>query len=193
MERRNEISHAIVALMKGVLYKDKHPRHWTTLLGSYAAINSHFVYIGLEVFLDEAEGFAFLKQIPNDDDPDPLPRLIPKRPLGFLTSLICVLLRKRLAEHDASTSEPRLIVTEEDILEMVKAFIPEKTNEAKLHDDIRRNISKVAEMGFLDELKKAEETTYEVRRIIKAAFNADALADLDNLLEGYRNYAAATA
>jgi hypothetical protein len=48
-------------------------------------------------------------------------------------------------------------------------------------------------MGFLDELKKAEETTYEVRRIIKAAFNADALADLDNLLEGYRSYAAATA
>lgn len=193
MDRRNDVSHAIVALMKGVVYKDKHPRHWTTLLGSFAAINSHFVYVGLEVFLDEAEGFAFLKQIPNEDDSDPLPRLIPKRPLGFLTSLICVLLRKRLAEHDASTSEPRLIISEADIFDMVKAFIPEKTNEAKLHDDIRRNIVKVAEMGFLDELKKAEETTYEVRRIIKAAFNADALADLDNLLEGYRNYATATA
>lgn len=193
MDRRNDISHAIVALMKGVVYKDKHARHWTTVLGSYAAINSHFVYVGLEVFLDEAEGFAFLKQIPNEDEPDPLPRLIPKRPLGFQTSLICVLLRKRLAEHDASTSEPRLIITEEDIFDMVKAFIPEKTNEAKLHDDIRRNIVKVAEMGFLDELKKAEETTYEVRRIIKAAFNADALADLDNLLEGYRDYATATA
>jgi len=193
MDRRNDVSHAIVALMKGVVYKDKHPRHWTTLLGSFAAINSHFVYVGLEVFLDEAEGFAFLKQIRNEDDSDPLPRLIPKRPLGFLTSLICVLLRKRLAEHDASTSEPRLIISEADIFDMVKAFIPEKTNEAKLHDDIRRNIVKVAEMGFLDELKKAEETTYEVRRIIKAAFNADALADLDNLLEGYRNYATATA
>ena len=193
MHRRNDVSHAIVALMKGVVYKDKHPRHWTTLLGSFAAINSHFVYVGLEVFLDEAEGFAFLKQIRNEDDSDPLPRLIPKRPLGFLTSLICVLLRKRLAEHDASTSEPRLIISEADIFDMVKAFIPEKTNEAKLHDDIRRNIVKVAEMGFLDELKKAEETTYEVRRIIKAAFNADALADLDNLLEGYRNYATATA
>lgn len=193
MDTRNSLSHAIVALMKGVVYKDKHPRHWTTILGSFAAINSHFVFVGLELFLDESEGFAFLKQIPNEDDPDPLPRLIPKRPLGFLTSLICVLLRKRLAEHDASTSEPRLIMTEEDVFDMVKAFIPEKTNEAKLHDDIRRNITKVAEMGFLDELKKAEETTYEVRRIIKAAFNAEALSDLDNLLEGYRNYAAATA
>lgn len=193
MDMRNNISHAIVALMKGVVYKDKHPRHWTSILGSFAAINSHFVVVGLELFLDEAEGFAFLKQIPNEDDLDPLPRLIPKRPLGFQTSLICVLLRKRLAEHDASTSEPRLIMTEEDIFDMVKAFIPEKTNEAKLHDDIRRNINRVAEMGFLDELKKAEETTYEVRRIIKAAFNADALSDLDNLLEGYRDYAAATA
>jgi hypothetical protein len=193
MDRRNDISHAIVTLMKGVVYKDRHPRHWTTLLGSFGAINSHFMHVGLEVFLDEAEGFAFLKQISNEDDPDPLPRLIPKRPLGFLTSLICVLLRKRLAEHDASTSEPRLILSEADIFDMVKAFIPEKTNEAKLHDDIRRNIGKVAEMGFLDELKKAEETTYEVRRIIKAAFNADALSNLDNLLEGYRGYAAATA
>lgn len=82
--------------------------------------------VGLELFLDEAEGFAFLKQIPNEDDPDPLPRLIPKRPLGFLTSLICVLLRKRLAEHDASTSEPRLIITEEEVFDMVKAFIPER-------------------------------------------------------------------
>lgn len=192
MDRQNDISHALVALMKGVVYKDKHPRHWTTILGSYAAVNFHFAQIGLEVFLDESEGFAFLKQVPNEDEVAPLPRLIPKRPLGFLTSLICVLLRKRLAEHDASTSEPRLIISEEDIFEMVKAFIPEKTNEAKLHDDIRRNISKVAEMGFLDEMKKAEKATYEVRRIIKAAFNADALSDLDNLLEGYRNYAAAT-
>jgi hypothetical protein len=193
MDRRNDVSHAIVTLMKGVVYKDKNPRHWTTLLGSFATINSHFVSVGLEVFLDEAEGFAFLKQIPNEDDSDPLPRLIPKRPLGFLTSLICVLLRKRLAEHDASTSEPRLILSEADILDMVKVFIPAKTNEAKLHDEIRRNIDRISEMGFLDELKKAEEKTYEVRRIIKAAFNADALADLDNLLEGYRNYAAATA
>lgn len=193
MEKGNGVSHAIVALMKGVVYKDKNPRQWTILLGSFAAINTHFALAGLEVFLDEAEGFAFLKQIPNEGDPDPLPKLIPKRSLGFLTSLICVLLRKRLAEHDASTSEPRLILTEEDILDMVKAFIPGKTNEAKLHDEIRRNISRVAGMGFLDELKKAEETTYEVRRIIKAAFNADALGDLDNLLEGYRNYATATA
>lgn len=193
MDRRRDISHAIVALMKGVVYKDKHPRHWTTILKTFAAINSHFADIGLELYLDEAEGFAFLKQVVNEDDLDPLPKLIPRRPLGFLTSLICVLLRKRLAEHDASTSEPRLILTEEDIFDVVKAFIPEKTNEAKLHDDIRRNITKVAEMGFLDELKKAEETTYEVRRIIKAAFNADTLSDLDSLLEEYRKYATATA
>lgn len=192
MHRQHDISHALVALMKGVVYKDKHPRNWTTILGSFAAVNSHFVHIGLEVFIDEAEGFAFLKQISNEDDPDPLPRLITKRPLGFLTSLICVLLRKRLAEHDASTSDPRLVLTEEDILDMVKAYMPERTNEAKLHDDVRRNIAKIAEMGFLDEMKKTEETTYEVRRIIKAAFNADVLADLDNLLDGYRNYADAT-
>lgn len=193
MDNQKDISHAIVALMKGVVYKDKHPRHWSTILGSFAAVNSHFIYVGLELFLDEAEGFAFLKQIFNENDPDPLPRLIPKRPLGFQVSLICVLLRKRLAEHDAATSEPRLIMTEEEVFDMVKAFIPEKTNEAKLHDEIRRNITKVAEIGFLDELKMAEETTYEVRRIIKAAFNADALTNLDNLLEGYRTYAAATA
>jgi hypothetical protein len=192
MDSQNEISHALVALMKGVVYKDKHPRYWTTILGFFGAVNSHFVHFGLEVFIDESEGFAFLKQIPNEDIADPLPRLIPKRPLGFMTSLICVLLRKRLAEHDASTSEPRLILTEDDILDMVKAFMPERTNEAKLHDEIRRNIVNVAEKGFLDEMKKAEETTYEVRRIIKAAFNADALVDLDKLLEGYRDYAAAT-
>ena len=67
--------------------------------------------LGLELVLDEAEGYAFLRSRPEseDDGNSKLPRLVARRPLSFPVSLLLALLRKKLAEFDAGGGETRLV------------------------------------------------------------------------------------
>jgi hypothetical protein len=66
--------------------------------------------LGLELVLDEAEGYAFLRARPEEEDSDTsaskLPRLVARRPLSFPVSLLLALLRKKLAEFDAAVTPP---------------------------------------------------------------------------------------
>jgi hypothetical protein len=118
-----------VQLLKGVVYEDRHAKVWLSLLQLQAAVRDYFKVLGLELYLDEAEGYAFLKQQPLDDDnPDKItvPRLIPRRSLTFPVSLLLVMLRKRLAEEDAIGGSTRVILTREQIIDMMQLFMPEQ-------------------------------------------------------------------
>ena len=181
----------LIHLLKGVLYRDQHETQWQTLEHYLAAVRDYFAVIGLELVLDEAEGYAFLRQRePADEEEDPLPRLVQRRQLSYPVSLLCVLLRKRLVEQDAGGGETRIVLSREQIVEMMRVFLPAKGNEAKTIDQINRHINKVIEFGFLRQLK-GQDNQFEVRRIIKALFSADWLADLQGKLAQYEQYAAA--
>ena len=177
----------LVALLKGVVYADPTPEIWRDLLGLQATARDHLKLLGLELVVDEAEGYAYLRQIETDTGAgeESAPRLIPKRPLSYPVSLLLVLLRKRLALHDAQGGSTRLVLTREQIVEMMRTFLPAAPNEARLVDQIERNIGRVEELGFLRRLKE-DEATYEVRRIVRAFVNAERLADLEVL---YREHA----
>jgi hypothetical protein len=101
------------------------------------------------------------------------------------------LLRKRMAETDASGGETRLVLTRGEIAELMQVFLPQGSNEARLIDQLDTTIGKVVELGFLRKLKPAAGTLqqpahYEVRRILKAFVDAQWLADFDARLESYR-------
>src|ERR1700750_1258877 len=100
-----DLSLAVTQLMKGVVYRDTHERAWRHLLQLQPQVRDYVAVLGLQVVIDEAEGYAFCRQRPRDeardDGADPLPRLIPRRPLSFHVSLLLALLRKKLAEFDA--------------------------------------------------------------------------------------------
>ena len=116
---------AVTQLMKGVVYRDDHDKAWRNLLQLQAQVRDYVAVIGLQVVIDEAEGYAFLRQRPDDDEAEgrsPLPRLIPRRSLSFHLSLLLALLRKKLAEFDVQGSETRLMLTREQIAEMVRLF-----------------------------------------------------------------------
>ena len=141
--------------------------------------------LGLQVVIDEAEGYAFFRQRPADaDEADPLPRLIPRRALSFHVSLLLALLRKKLAEFDAQGGDTRLILTRDQIAEMIRVFLPATSNEARLIDKIDEHIGKVEKLGFLRPVKNAEQA-YEVRRILKAYIDGQWLADFDDRLAEY--------
>lgn len=189
-------STALIKLFKGVLYQDQHPEQWRDLLRNQAAVGDYAAALGLQLFIDEPEGYAFLRQRPemadDEDGSEPLPRLVQRRPLSYPVSLLCVLLRKKLVELDAAGGETRLILSREQIVEMLRVFLGERSNEAKLVDQIDGHIARVAEFGFLRRLKKDEEN-YEVRRIIKALVDGDWLAEMDRKLEEYLAHADASA
>ncbi len=167
----------IIHLFKGVLYQDQRPEQWRDLLQNQAAVSDYVAAIGLQLYLDEAEGYAFLRQRPEgtdeEEETEPLPRLVQRRPLSYPVSLLCVLLRKKLVELDAAGGETRLILSRDQMVEMLRVFLGERSNEAKLVDQIDGHIAKVADFGFLRRLKK-DEDNYEARRIIKALENREA-------------------
>jgi hypothetical protein len=122
------------------------------------------------------------------DDEAPLPRLIARRQLSYPVSLLLALLRKKLAEHDAGEGETRLVLTREEIVDMLRLFLPETANEAKLIDRVGMDINKVIEMGFLRRLR-GQDNHFEVRRILKAYVDAQWLNEFSARLDEYANHA----
>src|SRR6266699_1887466 len=166
-----DLSLAVTQLMKGVVYRDTHERAWRHMLQLQPQVRDYVAVLGLQVVVDEAEGYAFCRQRPpgevRDDGAEPLPRLIPRRPLSFHVSLLLALLRKKLAEFDAQGGDTKLMLTP-----------------GQMADKIDSYISKVADLGFLRPAKNAE-PVYEVRRILKAFVDAQWLADFDARLAEY--------
>ena len=180
-----ELSSTVIPLMKGAVYRDTHDRAWKHLLQLQPQVRDYVETMGLQVVIDEAEGYAFLRQRPADPgDTDPPPRLIPRHALSFHVSLMLALLRKKLAEFDAQGGDTRLILTRAQITEMIRVFLPATSNEARLMDKIDEHIGKVERLGFLRPVKNAEQS-YEVRRILKAFIDGQWLADFDERLAEY--------
>jgi hypothetical protein len=180
----------LIQLFKGPLYRDTHEKLWESLLTLRHPVGDHVAVLGLQVEIDESEGYAFLRSRPSDDDVE-FPRLVARRTLPFHVSVLLALLRKRLLEFDSSSSDPRLVVHRDDIVEMLRVFLPESSNDARLTDSIDAHINKVVDLGFLRRLR-SDPNTYEVRRIIKAFVDGQWLSTLDRALEDYLDELSAT-
>ncbi|REG60534.1 uncharacterized protein DUF4194 [Paraburkholderia sp. BL6669N2] len=190
----HDLSSLLIPLLKGVIYREADMALWSALLDLQARVRDYVTVLNLELVLDEAEGYAFLRSRPDsgDEDSPALPRLIARRPLSFPVSLMLALLRKKLAESDAGGGETRLILTREQIVETVRVFLPAGSNEAKLIDQIDTHVNKIIELGFLRKLKPTTGTretqaiAFEVQRILKAFVDAQWLADFDARLAAYQ-------
>jgi hypothetical protein len=195
-----DLSALVIGLLKSVLYREGDAAEWNALVQLQARVRDFVSVLGLDLVLDESEGYAFLRSR-TDGDADAatakLPRLIARRPLSFPVSLLLALLRKKLAEFDAGGGETRLVLTRDQIVEMIRVFLPDTSNEARLIDQIEAQLNKIVELGFLRRMKASAtgETgaVYEVRRILKAFVDAQWLADFDARLAAYQGQLAAGA
>jgi hypothetical protein len=185
---RNPLGEVLIALYKGVVYQDRDSSRWQELIDLQAGIQDHISVIGMQLIVDEAEGYAYLQQRPSEEGIAELPRLVQRRQLAYPVSLLLALLRKKLAEHDATDGDPRLILSREQILELARVFLADSANEAKLMDRLDSQINKVVELGFLRKLRD-QHGQFEVRRIIKAYVDAQWLAEFDQRLDSYQQYA----
>lgn len=179
-----DLSLVLVHLMKGPLYRDVHEKYWGLLLGLRNQVGDYVSVLGLSVVVDEAEGYAYLRSQVVDQDATEFPRLVVRRTLPFKVSVLLALLRKRLAEFDASSSDVRLVLSRDQIIELLRLFMPDSTNEARLVDNIDTTVKRICELGFLHPLR-GEQDKYEVRRILKAYIDGQWLSEFDARLDEY--------
>ena len=147
--------------------------------------------IGLTLIVDQTDGYAYLKQQTFTEDHLEIPRLIPRHPLSYPVSLLLVLLRKQLLEFDSKGNEQRFILSKQDIIEKLRPYLADTSNEVKQAKEIESYIKRIEDMGFVRRLKGSDDQ-YEILRIIRGFVDAQWLADMDDLLKTYQTYVAGT-
>ncbi|MCL4301972.1 MAG: DUF4194 domain-containing protein [Anaerolineae bacterium] len=176
----------IIKLLQDVLYQED-TANWDLLLRYVTPIREYFGKIGLEVQLYEAEGYAYLHQPDGDThEEERLPRLVRRDKLTYDVTLLGVLLREKLLQFETSGSNsPRLVLSKDEIREMIRLFFKERTDEVRLWRDFDTAINRMVELGFLKRLTGAENNLFEVRRILKAKFSTDTLVEIKQKLQTY--------
>lgn len=177
-ETQHEISTAIIKLMDGVVYREVHEHIWLTLDRHHGAVQDHFAHIGVQVVINELEGFAYLKVLEPSDDVAPLPSLIQRRALTYNVSLLLLLLRKRLAEFEAGGQEGKLVLQRDQLVDMLRVFLAESTNETRVVKQVDNTINQIEKLGFISVVHDKTTNTgksWEVKRILKAYVDAQTM------------------
>ncbi len=171
----------VIRLFKGPLYDDQR-KEWSELLLYFEEVRMYLGKIGLEVILNEPEGFAYLRQM--EEEGQALPRLMSKRKLSWEVTLLCVLLRQKLEEFDLKDTDSRkLFLNKEELKAEIELFFEEENNRSRLLEKLDGYIKQVVDLGYLKPvsaslLQDSTQSRYEVKRIIKARFNSDELANI---------------
>jgi hypothetical protein len=177
------VAKTAIRLMRGVLYRESDEDTWLALGRHGGAVRDHFATIGIDVVVDDAEGYAYLRT-QEDDGEEPLPRLVNRRALTYNVSLLLVLLRKRQVEWETSGDEGQLVLHRDQLVDLLRLFLADSTNEARVIDQADRTITKAAELGFLRPLR-GQHDHFEVRRILKAYVDAQTMSDFAAKLQEY--------
>jgi hypothetical protein len=181
-----ESAFIIVKLLKQPIYREDE-NDWNTLLSQRDEIRHHFRRMGQELVLDEAEGYAFIKQI-EMEDVERIPRLTQKRALSYHATLLLACLRQEFCTFDTSNPDStRLIKTRQAVHDLVSAYLPETTNQVRDVSKIDAAIQKLVDFGFL-RLIDQEQDIFEVMRIVKAKIGP---TELQGIKERIMKYAEA--
>jgi len=177
---------AIVRLLQGVVYNDD--PQWKSVVDYQISIAAYFREIGIQLIVDQADGYAYLKQIILDDDGTTI-GLVRRTPIPYEISLICVFLREILDDFDTRDSlSTRCLINHKQIKEHIEYFFKEKPNTKKFFKEIDSYIRKVEEYGFLKLFKdsaREDDRVYEIKRIIKAKVSSDTIEEFRKKMEEY--------
>ncbi len=185
-------SPVLVALLKAPVYANDE-RNWKLLLAHADSIKKYFSQLGVRLYLNEIEGFAFLQALSEEEKEDykaqtgeDLPNLISQRKLSYTLTMLLVLLRKKLLDLDAQGEETRLILTRQELKDSVSLFLPDTNDQVKQSKTVETNIRTLLKMGILRQLENRADT-YEVNRILNAKITPVELDRIHEILKDYGN------
>lgn len=171
---------AAVRLLQGVVYSDDNAA-WDLVLSSRSRLEEYFARLGLLLVIDEPEGFAFLRQLTEDEQPDGydrLPKLFRRSRLSYDATLLCVLLRDELRRYeDEDVHNERCVVATAALFEQWRTFFPRHADEVKLRKGLDSALRTLDDLKFIRKMTPEPEE-WEIRRILKARLPA---AELENL------------
>lgn len=173
-----EWSEVAVRLFQGVVYLEN-GRVWDLLLRNISPLDEYFGRVGLQLIVDESEGFAFLRQLQNEELPegyDGLPKMFRKTRLGYDATLLTILLREELRRfEEEEVHNQRCVISGDDLFEHWKSYFPRDQDELRLRKQLNAAIRTLESLKFVRRFgKDADE--WEVRKILKARLIA---ADLE--------------
>ena len=174
----------VIKLLQGVVYSDDNP-YWDQLQNYLTPVKEYFGKIGLRVRNYETQGFAYVEQ-PDPDPDEPtsvrLPRLTVRHRLSFKTTVLYILLREQISQFDASSDTGRLVLSIEQLRDLLQPYLKESNNEARSRTEVDQLVREATRVGFLKQLS-GKVRNYEVCPIIKAKIDADTLELLKQKLE----------
>lgn len=175
----------VVRLLKGPV-EVTDTNAWEDILNYQSEINKYLMNIGIELIVKRDEGFAYIKQIV--DDEDRTTGLIPRQQLGFEISVILIILRQMLEEFDSNMDElysTECFVSADELRERIEIFLPERFNRVKLLSEIDTYINRIVSLGYLKLIKRDNVNTYQIHRIIKEKVTLDKLQEFKDKLQEY--------
>lgn len=175
----------VVRLLKGPV-EVTDTNAWEDILNYQSEINKYLMNIGIELIVKRDEGFAYIKQIV--DDEDKTTGLIPRQQLGFEISVILIILRQMLEEFDSNMDElysTECFVSADELRERIEIFLPERFNRVKLISEIDTYINRIVSLGYLKLIKRDNVNTYQIHRIIKEKVTLDKLQEFKDKLQEY--------
>lgn len=175
----------VVRLLKGPV-EATDTNAWEDILNYQSEINKYLMNIGIELIVKRDEGFAYIKQIV--DDEDRTTGLIPRQQLGFEISVILIILRQMLEEFDSNMDElyaTERFVSADELKERIEIFLPERFNRVKLLSEIDTYINRIVALGYLKLIKRDNVNTYQIHRIIKEKVTLDKLQEFKDKLQEY--------
>lgn len=171
-------------LLGGPLYMEDGPL-WEALLRDPDEIAAYFLQMGLELVVDEAEGFAFIRQYEPSGD-ERVPRLIRRQKLTYDATLLLVCLRDELNRFDTHTADQAVLRrTRRELYDLVGGFLHESNNQMRDLKAVDAAIDQLRALGFLKAVGVTAPDAFEVRRIIKARFGAGELEAVKERLARY--------
>ena len=177
----SERSFALARLLVQPIYREDGSL-WELLRAERDAVAHYFRQIGQELVVDDAEGYAFLRQIESEGG-DVVPRVGRRQSLGYTATLLLVCLREELARFDAAPDDStRLVRTQQELRNLVSQFTPETNNQIRDMRTIDGAIRRLEELGFLRTFGPPDADTFEVMRILKARFGPAELEEVKGRL-----------
>ncbi len=193
MSERNiaPFAHVFLKLMQGPVYEEERG-YWKDLLSWQTELHKYLQQTGLQLVINEADGFARIVQPDNDENSDrPLPRLMRKAKLTYEATLLCIVLREALEEFDLKGTGTKLYLTQKEMKERLTLFFKERHNRSKLLKDLNKPINSLLSVGILrltrEDVANKELQQYEVKRIIKALVNNEKLEEIKTKLNLHVN------
>jgi hypothetical protein len=182
----------LVRLLQSPAIYDDERQYWQLLEVHEAAIRAHFAEPGVALDLNRAEGYARLTQpAPDPDDPSPPLRLLRRVPLSYELSLLCVVLREWLEDHENSPQalSRKLVATREQLRERVEQFFRQQPNHKALQGKLDGLIERLSEHGLVKLVVKDElnpdQTKYEVKPLLKAKISLEKLEEFNQKLRAH--------